>query len=134
VVRHHADSLLNTCCYCCLIKSYHCVSAGVVVAVKGRAEPGGDFVVSGVLWPGLPEQPQRPLPQEDTYVALVSGLQLANSKADMMQVRDLGLLGDTRQFRSVDCEGRSGAQHMGQALAAVLTGQVYSKLMQGMLL
>jgi hypothetical protein len=44
-------------------------------------------VVSAVLWPGLPEQPQRPLPQEDMYVALVSGLQLANSKADMMQVR-----------------------------------------------
>jgi hypothetical protein len=59
---------------------------GAVLAVKGRAEPGGDFVVSDVLWPGLPEQPQRPLPQEDTYVALVSGLQLANNKADMMQV------------------------------------------------
>jgi hypothetical protein len=59
---------------------------GAVLAVKGRAEPGGDFVVSAVLWPGLPEQPQRPLPQEDTYVALVSGLQLANNKADMMQV------------------------------------------------
>jgi hypothetical protein len=57
-----------------------------VLAVKGRAEPGGDFVVSDVLRPGLPEQPQRPLPQEDTYVALVSGLQLANNKADMMQV------------------------------------------------
>jgi hypothetical protein len=64
-----------------------CVWKGVVVAVKGRAEPGGDFVVSAVLWPGLAEQPQRQLPQEDMYVALVSGLQLANSKADMMQVR-----------------------------------------------
>lgn len=63
------------------------VVTGVVLAVRGRAEPGGDFVVSGVLWAGLPEQPQRPLPQEDAYVALVSGLQLANSKADMMQVQ-----------------------------------------------
>lgn len=54
--------------------------------MRGRAEPGGDFVVSDVVWPGLPPQPERPLLDTDKYVALVSGLQLADRKADMMQV------------------------------------------------
>lgn len=54
--------------------------------MRGRAEPGGDFVVSDVIWPGLAPQPERPLMDTDKYVALVSGLQLANRKADMMQV------------------------------------------------
>jgi hypothetical protein len=63
------------------------VHTGIVLAVRGRAEPGGDFVVSDVLWPGLAPQPERPLMDTDKYVALVSGLQLADRKADMMQVR-----------------------------------------------
>lgn len=62
-------------------------STGPVIAVKGRAEPGGDFVVSDVCWPGLAEQPERPLQDADSYVAIVSGLQLAHTKADVMQVR-----------------------------------------------
>lgn len=62
------------------------VVTGVVLAVRGRAEPGGDFVVSDVVWPGLAPQPERPLLDTDRYVALVSGLQLADRKADMMQV------------------------------------------------
>jgi hypothetical protein len=60
--------------------------SGVVLAVRGRAEPGGDFVVSDVVWPGIAPQPERPLMDTDKYVALVSGLQLADRKADMMQV------------------------------------------------
>lgn len=59
---------------------------GPVIAVRGKAEPGGDFVVTGVCWPGLPQQPERQLQEQDAYVAFVSGLQLANSKADIMQV------------------------------------------------
>lgn len=43
-------------------------------------------MVSGVLVPGLAPQPERPLMDTDKYVALVSGLQLADRKADMMQV------------------------------------------------
>lgn len=42
--------------------------------------------MSDVVWPGLPPQPERPLLDTDRYVALVSGLQLADRKADMMQV------------------------------------------------
>eukprot|EP00878_Enallax_costatus_P040159 GHUV01046161.1.p1 GENE.GHUV01046161.1~~GHUV01046161.1.p1 ORF type:complete len:454 (+),score=87.39 GHUV01046161.1:216-1577(+) len=63
------------------------VVTGPVIAVKGKAEPGGDFVVTGVSWPGLAEQPQRPVQEQDSYVAFVSGLQLANSKADIMQIQ-----------------------------------------------
>lgn len=62
------------------------INTGLVLAVRGRAEPGGDFVVSDVLWPGLCPQPERPLMDTDKYVALVSGLQLADRKSDMMQV------------------------------------------------
>lgn len=62
------------------------VVTGIVVAVRGRAEPGGDFVVSDVMWPGLAPQPERPLMDQDKYVALVSGLQLADRKSDKMQV------------------------------------------------
>lgn len=42
--------------------------------------------MSDMVWPGLPPQPERPLLDTDNYVALVSGLQLADRKADMMQV------------------------------------------------
>lgn len=62
------------------------LAAGVVLAVRGRAEPGGDFVVDAVLLPGLPPQPARPPVQEDMYVAIVSGLQLASGAADVMRV------------------------------------------------
>jgi hypothetical protein len=51
-------------------------------------------VVSDVLPAGLPPQVSRPLPaaaaedgSQDKFVAFVSGLQLASSKADYMQVR-----------------------------------------------
>ena len=65
------------------------------MAVKGKAPPGGDFVVTAVLPAGLP--PQISLPKaaaaaadgsQDKYVAMVSGLHLASSKADYMQVKD----------------------------------------------
>jgi hypothetical protein len=72
---------------CCARPPPQTVHTGIVLAVRGRAEPGGDFVVSDVLWPGLAPQPERPLMDTDKYVALVSGLQLADRKADMMQVR-----------------------------------------------
>jgi hypothetical protein len=54
--------------------------------VRGKAEPGGDFVVTAVLWPGMAPQPPLPGQQQDTYVVLVSGLQLASSKSDMLKV------------------------------------------------
>ena len=63
------------------------------MAVRGTAPPGGDFVVSDVLPAGLPPQVSRPRPaaaaadgSQDKFVAFVSGLQLASSKADYMQV------------------------------------------------
>ncbi len=64
-----------------------------MIAVRGRAEVGGDFQVSAVCCAGLP--PQAPLPaaqqqqqhqqqqeagEDDKYVALVSGLGLANPR------------------------------------------------------
>jgi hypothetical protein len=86
--------------YLCLLRP------GVVVAVRGQAPPGGDFVVSEVLAADLPHQMPLPAPvaaavvreegaaaaaaaalPSDKYVALVSGLQLASSKADHLQVR-----------------------------------------------
>lgn len=83
---------LTPCCCGCVLpwKPFACAThhpTGIVVAVRGRAEPGGDFVVSDVMWPGLAPQPERPLMDQDKYVALVSGLQLADRKSDKMQVR-----------------------------------------------
>ncbi len=63
------------------------------MAVRGVAEPGGDFVVSGVCFMGLAPQPPRPPPPaEDKYVALVSGLGLGRSDADLLKVRACGVL------------------------------------------
>ncbi len=85
---------------------------GVVLAVRGVHEPGGDFVVSAVCFPGLPPNPQpfpHPLPAPaaakgdapsasaaDKYVALVSGLGLGGSKVDMLKVRRGGKGGGGR--------------------------------------
>lgn len=71
--------------------------------MRGVHEPGGDFVVSAVCFPGLPPNPQpfpHPLPAPtaakgdapaacagDKYVALVSGLGMGGSKVDMLKVR-----------------------------------------------
>lgn len=79
---------------------------GVVLAVRGVHEPGGDFVVSATSYAGLPPNP-HPLPgwgpllvpqqrsqagmataaPGDKYVALASGFCLGSSKADMLKVR-----------------------------------------------
>lgn len=71
--------------------------------MRGRAEPGGDFVVSDVVWPGIAPQPERPLMDTDKYVALVSGLQLADRKADMMQVRLEGCQSCQGSFSCMEC-------------------------------
>jgi hypothetical protein len=83
-VRHPTHPVCHAVLLCCWPTTM--TKPGIVVAVRGRAEPGGDFVVSGVLVPGLAPQPERPLMDTDKYVALVSGLQLADRKSDMMQV------------------------------------------------
>mmetsp|Transcript_34598 Transcript_34598/g.87513 ORF Transcript_34598/g.87513 Transcript_34598/m.87513 type:complete len:484 (-) Transcript_34598:388-1839(-) len=51
---------------------------GVVVAVRGVHEPGGDFLVREVLYAGMPAQPPRPVLEADAYVALLSGLRLSS--------------------------------------------------------
>lgn len=91
--------------------------AGIVLAVRGRAEPGGDFVVSDVVWPGLAPQPERPLMDTDKYVALVSGLQLANRKADMMQVGD-----DQSCFAKEPCDLNAHCLFMACAVRARMHG------------
>lgn len=76
----------------------------MVVAVRGVHEPGGDFSVSAVCFPGLaPHARTLPPPSRaalaaaaagtgvgagpgDKYVALVSGLCLGGSKVDMLKV------------------------------------------------
>ena len=86
-------------------------TSGVVLAVRGMAEPGGDFIVTDVCYPDM--APQPPLPPsaclkaagtvadmaaaagvsgrtDDKYVALVSGLALGSGKADGLQVRVMG--------------------------------------------
>jgi len=60
------------------------------MAVRGRAEPGGDFVVSDVTFAGLAPQaplPARPPAGPDRYVALVSGLSLAQPAADGLSIQ-----------------------------------------------
>ncbi|GLC37503.1 hypothetical protein PLESTB_001754600 [Pleodorina starrii] len=72
---------------------------GVVLAVRGVAEPGGDFVVSAVCFPGMAPNP-HPLPVAqqaaavaataapgDKYIALASGFCLGGSKADMLKTQ-----------------------------------------------
>lgn len=49
--------------------------------------------VTDICFAGLAPQPPRPVFERDTYVALVSGLELAGSKADKLQVGAAGSLG-----------------------------------------
>lgn len=57
------------------------------MAVRGHAEPGGDFAVQDICFLGLAPQPPRPPPPtEDKYVALVSGLGLGRPETDMLKV------------------------------------------------
>eukprot|EP00798_Chlamydomonas_sp_ICE-L_P023274 gene23274-30504_t len=70
---------------------------GVVVAVRGMAEPGGDFIVREVCFPEM--APQAPPPDAaavgvdapgkttDKYIALISGLAVGSNKSDGLQVK-----------------------------------------------
>ncbi|XP_037093981.1 DNA polymerase delta subunit 2-like [Pollicipes pollicipes] len=50
---------------------------GIICAVLGREEVGGKFRVRQIRFPDLPlQQPERPLPTEDKWLLLVSGLGL----------------------------------------------------------
>jgi hypothetical protein len=64
---------------------------GVVVAVRGSAAPGGDFHVSGILFPGMGPQaapPPAPRPgQPPKYVALVSGLAVGGDAVDSLKLQ-----------------------------------------------
>lgn len=66
----------------------HELVTGVVMAVKGMPEPGGDFQVNDVCYLGLPPQVPLPVPVsgQDKYVALVSGLGLGRPSADLLKV------------------------------------------------
>jgi hypothetical protein len=80
-----------------------CLSAGVVLAVRGVHEPGGDFVVSAICFPGMAPNPHLlpgslPTAEQaeqvlasaapgDKYIAIASGFCLGGSKADMLKVR-----------------------------------------------
>lgn len=72
----------------------HELVTGVVMAVKGMPEPGGDFQVNDVCYLGLPPQVPLPVPVsgQDKYVALVSGLGLGRPSADLLKVCCTGQL------------------------------------------
>ncbi|GFR50147.1 hypothetical protein Agub_g12308 [Astrephomene gubernaculifera] len=78
---------------------------GLVLAVRGVHEPGGDFFVSAVCFPGMASHP-HPLPSpaqapavagadaaaaaalpSDKYIALASGFSIGGSKADMLKTQ-----------------------------------------------
>lgn len=88
---------------------------GVVVAVRGQTEPGGDFVVTDVLFPEPPSQPPLPPLGEDVYVALVSGLALGCPETDMLRVST---------SREGVCEGFLSVRGAGVATALAVLGVV----------
>ena len=68
---------------------------GIVLAVRGTAEPGGDFVVTDYCLPGLPPQPSLPDPSpteadNSPLVMLVSGLGFGKEQADQLPLQLLG--------------------------------------------
>lgn len=54
--------------------------AGVIAAILGEQQVGGEFLVVDIAFAGMPVQPLRPPPPpgDDLYVALLSGVQLGN--------------------------------------------------------
>ncbi|KAL6752310.1 DNA polymerase alpha/epsilon subunit B-domain-containing protein [Haematococcus lacustris] len=64
----------------------HSLVTGVVVAVRGVYELGGDFAVQDVLYAEMAPQVPRPLMQADKYVALVSGLKLSSSNTNKLLI------------------------------------------------
>ncbi|EFJ48321.1 hypothetical protein VOLCADRAFT_81183 [Volvox carteri f. nagariensis] len=81
------------------------IVTGLVLAVRGVHEPGGDFIVNAVCFPGMAPNPHplpAPVPHRaaaataavvaagapgDKYVALASGFCLGSSKADMLKTQ-----------------------------------------------
>lgn len=62
---------------------------GIVIAAKGR-QLGGEFLVEDVYYPDFAPLPERQIPDEDQYVALVSGLRTC----DDVSTGELSLLMD----------------------------------------
>ena len=51
---------------------------GVIAAVLGEQQVGGEFLVADVVFAGMPAQLPLPSTESDLYVGLVSGFQLGN--------------------------------------------------------
>lgn len=67
------------------------------MAVRGHEESDGVFKVSEFLYPGYAPVPSRQIPQNDTFIAMISGLKIARSSSkeiDMLKMFLLGRLGD----------------------------------------
>jgi DNA polymerase delta subunit 2 len=58
------------------------MSPGIVVSVLGAETPNGGFEVLDLCFPGPPPRPERKMETEDTWVALVSGLEMGGDQAD----------------------------------------------------
>ncbi|KAI3674314.1 hypothetical protein L2E82_52411 [Cichorium intybus] len=60
---------------------------GNVVALHGKETSGVDFLVEDILDAGLPPQLDLPKSGEDKYVVLVSGLNVASSSSNPLQLQ-----------------------------------------------
>lgn len=57
----------------------HFLVTGIVCAVYGQEEEGGKFTVKDICFPSVESQIQRPIPEEDRFVVLLSGIGLTTN-------------------------------------------------------
>lgn len=62
---------------------------GITVGLRGSADSQGKFKVSSVVEAGIPVLPPRNIPEEDYYVALVSGLHYGSEDGSISSARSL---------------------------------------------
>lgn len=62
----------------------HQVVTGVVCAILGSEDEDGIFTVKDVCWPGCSIQKPLPVRNEDRYIVLMSGLNMASKSADQI--------------------------------------------------
>ncbi len=67
------------------------IVTGVVCAFLGSERESGKFFVEKVFFPRPPMQVERPLPQQDRFIAFISGLELASKSSDALGPFQLAL-------------------------------------------
>lgn len=106
---------------------------GVVIALCGKEQDDGNFNVTDYCFADIPSQPALPLIEEDTYVAIVSGLHIGKSAKSLFATQLFidyitGYLGEEAEQRDVSAITRLIIAGESLNKETIETGHTTSKL------